>query len=104
MQVEISERQFGQAWAAERIRHKPFVVAVRVPTIGGGPEYHVRNIGPGLAVSVWHVQVSNGDFSSCIEVKEADQIRSLTDILQAESAAIRAALARPGPIARDAAR
>ena len=54
-QVEVSEKQFAQAWVAERIRHKPFVVAVRVPTSNAGYEYHIRNIGPGLAVSVWHV-------------------------------------------------
>jgi len=81
-QVEVSEKQFGQAWAAERIRHKPFVVAVRVPVSGGGYEYHIRNIGPGLAVSVWHVQDNQGSLSSlCLGALGPGESRALPEAL-----------------------
>lgn len=58
--ARTAEKQLAQVHNAERIRHKPFVVAALTPLAAGGYEYCVRNIGPGLAVSVWYVSPRDG--------------------------------------------
>lgn len=58
--ARTAERQLAQVQNVERIRHKPFAVAALTPLTAGGYEYCVRNIGPGLAVSVWYVSLRNG--------------------------------------------
>jgi hypothetical protein len=82
-QVATSERQLAQAYVAERIRHKPFCVAARVPLPNSGYEYCVRNIGPGLAVSVWLVSIeSSGDLrSECLGALGPGESRTLPELI-----------------------
>ena len=56
--AKTSQSQLHQAGLFERVRNKPVAVMVLHPLDRGGFEYCVRNIGPGLAVSVWCVTVS----------------------------------------------
>ena len=66
-----------------RIRHKPFCVAARVPLPNSGYEYCVKNIGPGLAVSVWLVSFeSSGDFrSECLGALGPGESRTLPELI-----------------------
>lgn len=54
-QLVLGQQQFRHALGVERIRHKPFVVAVRTELEDTGYAYFVRNIGPGLAANIWYV-------------------------------------------------
>ena len=80
-QVAASEKQFAHAAAAERIRHKPFPVATRTPRENGGYDYSAKNIGLGLAVSLWHVSVGPaGDFQMvCLGALGPGESRTLPE-------------------------
>ena len=53
--ARTSAAQLRLSAGVERIRHKPFVVAVRRQLESGGYDYCISNIGSGLALAVWYV-------------------------------------------------
>ena len=57
-QITVSERQHAVAWRTHREANKPFVVVERIEDALRGYHYYLRNIGPGIAVNVWLVQLT----------------------------------------------
>jgi len=84
--ARTADKQLFHASVSERIRHKPFAVVVRVPLTNDGYEYCVRNVGPGLAVSVWWAELApNGQVQRrCLGALGPGDSRTLPDDLLRE--------------------
>jgi hypothetical protein len=63
-QVEVGLQQYELAFRQRRETNKPFVVIERVTDLrAGNAHYAIRNIGPGVAVNVFHVVHKPGSVS-----------------------------------------